>query len=466
MKSSNIAIRVENIGKFYRIFEKRRDIVKQLIFRERECYKKNVALKNISFELKRGESIGIVGRNGSGKSTLLQIVCQTLKQSSGEVEINGKIAALLELGSGFNPEFTGRENVYINGILLGLKKSEIKAKMQEILEFAEIGEFIDQPVKTYSSGMVVRLAFAVIANSNADILVIDEALAVGDAYFTQKCMRYIQRFRESGSILFVSHDANAILSLCDRAILIKNGEQRLVGEPKKVMEEYTKEIHIRNKNKNNSNKDKPNPTKKGNQDKKQKNDVEDYKQRWLDYRAKAINRSKMANIIRIEKYNKKTIQRESYGGKEVEIISTEIKNMENDKKNLRYIKGGELVKITIMARVKANISTLIVGFILKNKQGLDILGDNTLNGMIDEESTLFKKGDIFSACFIFAMPLLTAGEYSITSSVAKGSLEEHNILHWQNDALILVSQCTSISAGIAGVPMQSITIERIKNEFT
>ena len=175
MNNVEIAIRVEKVGKYFKMYRRKRDIIKQIILNKAEYFQRKEALKSISFELKRGESLGIVGRNGSGKSTLLQIICQTLKQSCGEVEVNGKVGALLELGSGFNPEFTGRENVYINGILLGLSKKEVEERLNDIIDFAEIGEFIDQPIKTYSSGMIVRLAFAVITNVDAEILIIHSA---------------------------------------------------------------------------------------------------------------------------------------------------------------------------------------------------------------------------------------------------------------------------------------------------
>ena len=165
-----------------------------------------------------------------------------MSPSEGSVEVQGKVAALLELGSGFNPEFTGRENIYLNATLFGLSKKEIDDRFNKIVEFSEIGEFIDEPTKTYSSGMVVRLAFAIITNVDADILIIDEALSVGDAYFTQKCMRFIERFRKNGTLIFVSHDANAILSLCDQAILLQNGENQIIGTPKEVMEEYTRQL--------------------------------------------------------------------------------------------------------------------------------------------------------------------------------------------------------------------------------
>ncbi len=201
------------------------------------------ALKDVSFEVKKGETVGIIGRNGSGKSTLLQLICGTLAPTSGSVQITGRIAALLELGSGFNPEFTGRENVYMNASILGLSEAEIDAKYNEILAFADIGDFIDQPVKQYSSGMYVRLAFAVIAHVNADVLVIDEALSVGDAFFVQKCMRFLREFMETGTVLFVSHDAGAVLNLCQTAVWLHNGAIAAVGAPKEITESYLHKLY-------------------------------------------------------------------------------------------------------------------------------------------------------------------------------------------------------------------------------
>lgn len=192
----------------------------------------------MSFHVQKGETIGIIGRNGSGKSTLLQIICGTLTPSGGRVAINGRVAALLELGAGFNPEFTGRENVYMNAALLGLSKAQIEERLDAIFAFADIGGFVDQPVKTYSSGMYVRLAFAVIAHVDADVLVIDEALAVGDAFFTQKCMRFLRAFMERGTVLFVSHDTNAVVNLCTRVVWLDKGRVREIGPAKDVCDSY------------------------------------------------------------------------------------------------------------------------------------------------------------------------------------------------------------------------------------
>lgn len=244
---SDVVIRVEGLSKHYQIYDTPRDRLKQFVLPRlqhltrrpvRQYFHEFKALDDISFEVRRGETVGIIGRNGSGKSTLLQIVCGTLAPTSGTVETRGRIAALLELGSGFNPEFTGRENVYLYASVLGLKREEVAARFESIEAFADIGEFIEQPVKTYSSGMVVRLAFAVIAHVDADILVIDEALAVGDAFFVQKCMRFLRRFMEHGTILFVSHDTSAVINLCNHAIWLANGKIRFQGSSKDASERY------------------------------------------------------------------------------------------------------------------------------------------------------------------------------------------------------------------------------------
>lgn len=197
------------------------------------------ALKDVSFEVKRGETLGIIGRNGSGKSTLLQVLCGVLRETSGEVTVNGRVSALLELGAGFHPEFKGRDNVYMNGAIMGLSRREMDARFEAIADFAEIGDFMEQPTKTYSSGMFVRLAFACAVNIAPDILIVDEALAVGDAYFQQKCMRKILEFRDSGgTMLIASHDMKAVRELSDSVILLNKGTIIESGDPAKVTDAY------------------------------------------------------------------------------------------------------------------------------------------------------------------------------------------------------------------------------------
>ncbi|MNW38607.1 Teichoic acids export ATP-binding protein TagH [compost metagenome] len=234
------SIVIDNISKSFRMYQSPKDRLKQFVWRDKKhFYKEFWALKNVSFEVKKGECIGIIGRNGSGKSTLLQIITKILSPTSGKVEVNGRVSALLELGSGFNPEFTGRENVIMNGVILGLSKEEIESRMPQIEKFAEIGEFIDQPVKTYSSGMFVRLAFACAINVDPDILIIDEALAVGDMRFQLKCIDKMKSFKKEGkTILFVSHDSYTVRNFCDQAVWMMDGQIHMRGDVKTVTEQY------------------------------------------------------------------------------------------------------------------------------------------------------------------------------------------------------------------------------------
>ena len=238
--SSELALEVEQLGKLYPIYDHPRDRLLQALWRQRkQLYRPFWALRGVSFELKRGQTLGIVGRNGSGKSTLLQLICGTLTATCGMARVNGRIGALLELGSGFNPEFSGLENVYLNGTLLGLTNKEIEDCLDAILSFADIGDFIHQPVKTYSSGMAVRLAFAVQAHVQPDLLVVDEALAVGDEMFQKKCYAHLERLKAEGtSILLVTHSCPQILQHCDQALLLSGGELKLLGSPKLITSTY------------------------------------------------------------------------------------------------------------------------------------------------------------------------------------------------------------------------------------
>lgn len=247
------AIRVAALSKCYHIYDKPADRLKQFFLpRARKAlgradvnyYKEFWSLRDVAFEIKRGEVVGVVGRNGSGKSTLLQMICGTLTPTLGTIETEGRIAALLELGSGFNPEYTGRDNVFMNAAIIGLSRDEVERRFEEIVAFADIGEFIDQPVKTYSSGMAVRLAFAVAINVDPDILVVDEALSVGDELFQRKCFSRIERLRAKGAtILFVSHSGGTVIELCDRAILLDHGELLATGTPKDVITHYQKLLY-------------------------------------------------------------------------------------------------------------------------------------------------------------------------------------------------------------------------------
>ncbi|UVK44417.1 ABC transporter ATP-binding protein [Mesorhizobium sp. AR07] len=255
--SSDISVNVQNLSKCYQIYDRPRDRLKQFVvprlqrqvgMQPQQYFREFWALKDVTLEVRKGETVGIIGRNGSGKSTLLQMICGTLNPTSGEVHTTGRVAALLELGSGFNPEFTGRENVHMNAAIVGLSPDEIEARFDDIAAFADIGGFLEQPVKSYSSGMVVRLAFAVQAMINPDILVVDEALAVGDEKFQRKCFTRLEELKARGtSILFVSHSAPSIIELCDRALVLDRGARIMYTSPQQAIRAYQKIIYAPDK---------------------------------------------------------------------------------------------------------------------------------------------------------------------------------------------------------------------------
>lgn len=239
---SDIVIEVEHLSKMYKLYDKPMDRLKESLgLSKKKNYKEHYALKDVSFQVCKGETVGIIGTNGSGKSTILKIITGVLSQTCGEIRVNGRISALLELGAGFNMEYSGLENVYLNGTMIGFSREEIDAKLDDILNFADIGEFIHQPVKTYSSGMFVRLAFAVAININPEILIVDEALSVGDVFFQAKCYRKFEEFKKMGrTILFVSHDLGSISKYCDRVILLNKGKMVSQGKPKEMVNLYKK----------------------------------------------------------------------------------------------------------------------------------------------------------------------------------------------------------------------------------
>ncbi|MFQ5643674.1 MAG: ABC transporter ATP-binding protein [Thiogranum sp.] len=401
-------------------------------------------MKDVSFEVRKGETVGIIGRNGSGKSTLLQLVCGTLAPTSGDVAVRGRVAALLELGSGFNPEFTGRENVYMYGAILGLGTAQMDERFDKIAGFADIGGFIEQPVKTYSSGMVIRLAFAVIAHIDADILVIDEALAVGDARFVQKCMRFLRAFMKKGSVLFVSHDIGAVTSLCDRAIWIHNGDKKLSGSPKQVSEAYLASLFD------------------GDEDIEKRavpDDEaslaagdEDYRDMRLEY----INETNLRNDIELVEFNPAG---ESFGkkGAVVSLVSLE----DEQGRKLSWVVGGEMVALVINCTAIAELNNPIVGFYLKDRLGQTVFGDNTYITHMNKVFSI-SAGRKFSAKFRFRMPILPNGDYSVAVAIAEGTQEDHMHHHWVHDALIIKVHSSSVCHGLIGVPMKDIEISVVE----
>lgn len=439
--SSDIAIKVESLSKCYHIYDKPRDRLLQMLARGRKQYFREFwALKDVSFEVKKGETVGIIGRNGSGKSTLLQMICGTLNPTSGGIITNGRVAALLELGSGFNPEFTGRENVYMNAAVLGLKKEEINNRFGDIVAFADIGNFIEQPVKAYSSGMMVRLAFAVIAHVDADILVIDEALSVGDAFFTQKCMRFLRKFMEKGTVLFVSHDTGAVINFCQRAIWLDKGISKQQGEPKDVAQMYLAELYESQQGESAA----PAPI-------AQVDNIVPVKQK-RDMRIDFINTTKYRNDIEIFCF---VPEAASFGKRGGQITSVQL--LDDNCKPLAWTVGGEDVKLIITCFAITKIYSPIIGFYVTDRLGQPLFGDNTFN--FSALPPLFISSDeIFEAVFEFRMPILPVGDYSVTVALAEGTQQEHVQHHWIHDALSLKSHSSSVSTGLVGFPMNNIRL--------
>lgn len=454
VETDDLAIRVANLSKCYQIYDSPRDRLKQFVMPRirrlafqspKHYFREFWALKDVSIDIKKGETIGIIGQNGSGKSTLLQIICGTLHPSNGSVQTQGRIAALLELGSGFNPEFTGRENIYMNASVLGLSKSEVDAKFNDISAFADIGEFIEQPVKTYSSGMVVRLAFAVIAHVDADILVIDEALSVGDAFFVQKCMRFLRQFMEKGTVLFVSHDTGAVLNLCQRAIWLRDGAIVAQGEPKVVTERYLEKLYESQQGES---------AVQNNQD---TNQADDKKMPARDMRLDFINQTTLRNDIELFPFSADT----SSFGKGGAIIQN-IQFLDENDNPLAWVVGGERVKLVIHCMAEKILLSPIVGFQVKDRLGQVVFCDNTYL-LYAKCPVNIDAGEYFEACFEFDMPVMPVGDYTISPAVAEGTQQDHVQHHWVYDALVFKVHSGIVCHGLIGVPM--INIEIIKYEI-
>lgn len=453
--SFEYAIEVKSLSKCYQIYDKPSDRLKQMLLRgRRQYYKEFWALNDVAFKIKKGETVGIIGRNGSGKSTLLQMICGTLNPTAGDIKVQGRVAALLELGSGFNPEFTGRENVFFNAGVLGQSESITRLKFSAIEAFADIGDFIDQPVKTYSSGMMVRLAFAVIAHVDADILVIDEALSVGDAFFTQKCMRFLHDFMKNGTVLFVSHDTAAVKGLCTYAIWLDKGLVKHHGQPKDVCEQYLQAYYETQE------------TEQKRQDKidadtETQIDIDNLQKRHaakdavtrVDQRLSFINRSNLRNDLRLFEFDPEA---PSFGQGGSRVVRVALCN--NLGQPMSWAVGGEEVKLVVEAVALQALCSPIVGFVVKDRLGQTLFGENTYVSYEKNPCTC-RPGQTLITSFGFQMPRLPVGDYSITIAIADGTQESHIQHQWIFDALVFRSESTSISAGLVGIPMHQISME-------
>jgi lipopolysaccharide transport system ATP-binding protein len=437
---SDVVIHVENLSKCYQIYDKPQHRLFQGLLRGRKRFFREFwALKDVSFEVRRGETVGIIGRNGSGKSTLLQMICGTLTPTSGTIDVRGRVGALLELGAGFNPEFTGRENAYMNGAVLGLTRDEVDARYEDIVAFADIGQFVEQPLKTYSSGMVVRLAFGVIANIDADVLVIDEALAVGDAVFTQKCMRFLRRFQEAGTILFVSHDTGAVLNLCRRAVWLNQGVTVHSGEAKRVVEAYVR-ANIE--------------ATQGHADIAERY-REDFGEHGTPDTADPQTSGQAASMP--EKAFAFETTRAPFGKGGVTIDSVVIIGENGESRST--VGGGERVTLRIICRACEDVNGPIIGFHLKDRLGQIIFGENTFLSTQADPLEL-GSGDLAVADFRFCVPYLRTGEYVFDVAIAEGTQDQHVQHQWFFDAIVMHVHTDRPVWGILSVPCLSLTLKK------
>lgn len=439
--SSEIAIRGRDAGKCYRIYRKPQDRLKQVFARRgRKHYSEYWALRGVSFEIRRGETVGIIGRNGAGKSTLLQIIAGTLQPSEGMVEINGRVAALLELGAGFNPEFTGRENVLLSASVMGLSSAQITERFPAIAEFAGIGDFMDQPVKLYSSGMFARLAFAVAAHVDADILIVDEILAVGDAAFVQKCMRFIHRFKRYGTLLLVSHEPGSITSLCDRAIWLDRGEIREIGSAKDVSQAYVASLYAEGEEASGFliGGSRKSEVKQG--------------RRIDDPRRAVLEDSNRRNEIEVFDFDPDGPWFGKRGGT---ILNAALLDPEG--RRLVALTGGEEVVLQVTAEAHTLLLQPIIGFYVKDRLGQNVFGDNTFL-IYRHAGVQTLPGQKLVARFHFQLPFLPTGDYAVNVALANGTQADHVQHHWMDDALFFRVQSSHVVKGLVGIPMLDISL--------
>lgn len=391
-------IQVKDLTKMYKLYDKPSDRLKEALgLTRKKLYKEHYALHDVNFDIYEGECVGIIGTNGSGKSTILKIITGVLTPTAGEVKVDGRISALLELGAGFNMEYSGLENVYLNGTMIGFSKEEIDARLNDILEFADIGDFIHQPVKTYSSGMFVRLAFAVAINIDPEILVVDEALSVGDVFFQAKCYHKFEEFKKQGkTILFVSHDLGSVSKYCDRVILLNKGVKMDEGSPKQMVDLY-KQLLVGQ-----------NPVKQNESDSTEQIVAED-SEGLGDFQVNP-------NML-------------EYGSRIAEI--TDFRVIDDKGRCSNTVEKGSCFKIRMKVRFNEEIQEPIMAYTFKNIQGTEITGTNTMyeNAKIEQSG----KGDICTVTFTQNMNL-QGGEYLLSFGCTGYKNGDFTVFHRLYDA--------------------------------
>jgi lipopolysaccharide transport system ATP-binding protein len=400
------AVEFAGVSKSYSIYAKPGDRLKELAtFQRKKFHRDFWALRDVGFEIKRGETFCIVGQNGSGKSTLLQMVAGILQPTHGTINVQGRVSALLELGAGFNPEFSGRDNVYLNGSILGLSTKQIDARYKDIEEFAEIGDFIHQPVKTYSSGMVVRLAFAVAINVDPEVLLVDEALAVGDLYFRHRCMRKVHELRSRGiTILFVSHSAADVKAIGDRTMWLDRGRIVDIGETDRVVGKYLAAMVDKDT---------------------QYLSLKAAKPRPMLVETKTVRPIEVIETIPNIDHR--------HGDGRAEIIGIAVVDFDGQPLPLLQPQSKMIVRISM--RAKQDIAMPIVGFMMRNHLGIDFAGTNTSRE--EYELPAMRPNDIYTVDFHLDLPELYPGSFSFSPAVADGTLISYRMCDWIDNAITL-----------------------------
>jgi len=392
--TNNIAIQVKNLTKVYHLYDKPQDRFKEALHPLRKLYHHDFfAIDGISFEIRKGETVGIIGKNGAGKSTLLKMITGVLTPTSGEIHVNGKIASLLELGAGFNPEMTGLENIYLNGTLMGFSQQEMEPKIEAILEFADIGEFIHQPVKAYSSGMFARLAFSVAINAEPDILIVDEALSVGDARFQSKCIRKMEELAEKGiTILFVTHDMQSVNKFCKEVIWLQDGKISQMGESVKIIENYVSFMTY---------------------------GLETAREIPQENKQKTNQKTKELKLVDVSNLD-------SFGEKKAIIKGAVF--VDNNGNPTSLLKQGDYVSFICEFSTTIRLHDVGIGVLFKDTLNNDILTFNSY--MYDAPIPTIEEGITTRATIKFKVPKLFPREYVIAVALSEGTQTNHTQQHW------------------------------------
>ena len=414
------AIQVQDVSKIYRLYEKPIDRLKESLSLTHKSYHRDFfALSNISFQVKKGETVGIIGTNGSGKSTILKIITGVLTPTTGNVRVSGVISALLELGAGFNMDYTGIENVYMNGTMMGFTRSQMDEKLPEILEFADIGDFVYQPVKTYSSGMFVRLAFALAINVEPEILIVDEALSVGDVFFQSKCYRKFNDLKEAGkTILFVSHDMGSVIKYCERCLLINKGKQVMVGKSSEAVDVYKKILANQYDDE----------TK---EEEETEESAEQTEERTEADASGAVSAEKPKKGLWRERLIANA-QMVEYGDKAAEIVDFAI--IDHKGMITSSVDKNQRFRIKMKIKFHETMEHPIFAFSIKDRKGTEITGTNT--ALEDYTKDVVEAGKTVTVCFDQIMPL-QSGQYLMSFGCTSYHLEELVIHHRLYDACFL-----------------------------